>query len=434
MADVTARAATVRRNLVSLLLWILIGGSALVLVLRVLTGEKTETQRVQVEAAQHKSTMDGRTISPQEIATLMDGQITGQPRVTPMDPSGPPPHPGSGARPLKMPDGTPPPRSDQSDATDGNAQGRSVGPEHATSAQTLLAQARSSEIAAYEDGEHSAPIPVPGQVPAGFDTLRQIANYLPSSSGLPTGTPGLDSLSIAKALQGGVKPSIESTTQANQAWLNQQGQQSQDDDRPLMPKVRAAEYMLHEGATIPVAVIRAANSDLPGRVKAMVIQDIYDDVHGRYLVIPKGSKVDLVYNGEVTMGQSRILMAATRMTFKTGATIRLASSEIADATGASGAPAEVDNHFWQIFGSSLLIGAVASAANSSQSSNVTVNVGGSNLSSTAGQILADTSKRMLDRYQNVKPTLSLPAGERLLLVTSRDMVLPPAITGGRIVY
>ena len=65
------------------------------------------------------------------------------------------------------------------------------------------------------------------------------------------------------------------------------------------------------------------------------------------------------------------------------------------------------------------------------SSNVTINLGGTgdSGSAVATQALSDVVKQMLNRNQNIKDTLTLKKGEELMIVTNRDMDLPPSITG-----
>jgi type IV secretion system protein VirB10 len=106
-----------------------------------------------------------------------------------------------------------------------------------------------------------------------------------------------------------------------------------------------------------------------------------------------------------------------------------------DAGGASGAEGEVNRHFWQQFGTSIAVGAAAMLANrgNGNNANVTINLGGSGNSGSAGstvatQALSDVVKRMLERNQNIKDTLTLKKGEELTLVTNRAMDLPPSVT------
>lgn len=97
--------------------------------------------------------------------------------------------------------------------------------------------------------------------------------------------------------------------------------------------------------------------------------------------------------------------------------------------GAVGVGAEVDSHFWSIFGSSFLIAMVARAAETSNNSGVTVNLSGAAAGGAAASALSDASRKALERNINIRPTLRVGFGEHLVLVTTRDMVLDPSTTG-----
>lgn len=226
-------------------------------------------------------------------------------------------------------------------------------------------------------------------------------------------------------------------TQVNNEFIAQNNTPQQlIDPVPLQPKKKTSDFILHEETIIKVAMTRKLNSDLPGgSCQGRVIEDVYDSIHMRYVLIPQHTKINCVYNSEVIPGQNRLLFAFTRMVFPNGATLRLGAMPGSDSTGAAGAEAEVDNHFWRIFGSSFVIGSVALAAsNNNAPSNVTINVGGGysggGVSQLGAQVLSDTTKRILDRYQNIKPTLKLNIGDTVSFVVKRDLILDPAITGG----
>jgi type IV secretion system protein VirB10 len=285
------------------------------------------------------------------------------------------------------------------------------------------------------------------------EQLRAVSAQAPTSS--PGGDVGMQSLlKMSQAAQGasgapayagrnvpatlGGASNASGLTQKSEGWLGQQDTTGQSDPPPLTPKAKPSEFVLFEGTSIPIVLTRDVNSDLPGQISAMVTQDIYDSVDNRYLLIPAGARLTGSYNSDVVAGQSRLLMAFSRLFFPNGASVRLGAMQANDVNGAAGAEAEVNNHFFQMFGSSLIIGTVALAAApaATSSTNLTINMsgGGSGAGAMAGQILSDSVKRILDRNQNIKPTLSLGKGERLALITTRDMVLPPTVTGGRQVY
>jgi len=320
-------------------------------------------------------------------------------------------------------------------------------------------QGRASSMVAFEDGSalaggENVPPPSPSE-PMPMDKLAEQLRAASAStpaalSGGDSGMAGLLKMaqaapavpaSVGRPAMSGASPASgggsSTLTQKSEAWLGQQDAAAQNDSAPLTPKASPSEFVLFEGTSIPIVLTRDVNSDLPGQISAMVTQPIYDSVNNRYLVIPAGSRLIGSYNSDVVPGQSRLLMAFSRMFFPSGASVRLGAMQANDVSGAAGADAEVSTHFFKMFSTSLIIGAVAlAAAPGASNTNLTINMsgGGSGAGAAAGQILADTVKRVLDRNQNIKPTLSLGKGERLTLTTTRDMILPPTVTGGRQVY
>ena len=96
---------------------------------------------------------------------------------------------------------------------------------------------------------------------------------------------------------------------------------------------------------------------------------------------------------------------------------------------------QVDRHYAQIFGVSLAIGAVAGLAQ------VQTGVG---LDATAldgyrqgaAANVAQSSARILDRFLNLLPTVTIREGHRIKVYLSNDLELPayrdtPVTTGGR---
>lgn len=463
-AGALSRLGKIDRKLLPVLLWGVLILSAAVLIQRRLSGDTLEHQReMDEEAKQRQAVAQSGQASPATIAAQFDrqaaearglqggapapqtdsgspaasGTASAAPKPWPgtLAPSGPSaPRPAASGVPLRMPEGAPATAS--ASAPESEDFGPEGGP-RLTYQQRVRNQARASEIAAYEESADARPAAPPNPVNALIEQMRT------SNSGSPPGSQAL--LEYARKLQAGSPgsaprvPGPGASDGGAEAWLAAQGRAEApgtDEDRPLRPKAAASHYLLFEGTPIRVALLQDINSDLPGTFTAMVTRDVYDSVSGQHLLISQGTQMRGLYNSEVVAGQNRLLFAFSRMIFHNGASVRLRGMPGSDLGGASGAQAEVDNHFWEVFGSSLAVGAVALYAGTrggAQSTNVTINVGGSGNAGQvlASQVLSDVVKQMLARNQNMKRTLSLKKGEELTVVINRDMELPPEITGVR---
>lgn len=188
--------------------------------------------------------------------------------------------------------------------------------------------------------------------------------------------------------------------------------------------------VLHQGTSIPGVLITRINSDLPGQLTAQVTSNVYDSINGTHLIIPKGSKLIGRYSSGVSQGQERVLVAFERIIKPDGSSAFIGGMQGADQAGASGMHDEVDTHFWEMLGSSLLIATLAGLADglsNDNNSNVTVVSGGSSTlqttSSSAGQVLVDTAEKSLERYTNRKPTLIINPGYRFNIMVNKDIRL-----------
>lgn len=207
---------------------------------------------------------------------------------------------------------------------------------------------------------------------------------------------------------------------------------------PLTPTPAPSAYWVRQGWILTAVINQSLTTDAPGTFRAQVSSDVYDSITGRHLLIERGTMLQGPVNTDVQAGQSRMLLAVTRMDFPNGAYLNLGKWDISDRAGAGGISADhIDDHFWAQFGSAFGIAAVtALAGHYDNAKNVTINVGGyggngggaaSGLSSAAGQALTDTVKAVLQKNQNYKRTLSLEPGDKITIVVGHDLLIPPDI-------
>jgi len=212
------------------------------------------------------------------------------------------------------------------------------------------------------------------------------------------------------------------------------GQEAVQQPVRLQAATGPARYLVFEGTSIPVAMGGDVSSDISGECKATVAQDVLDSVTLTHILIPAGSRLICSYDEGVVQGQDKLLLAFTRLILPSGDSIPLVDMAAADRFGATGAPAKVNTRFWSIFGTSFVIAAVTRLAEPKQSSNgtVTINTGASGGNpATAASVLAETSKKVLERNLNIKPELRLQAGDHLRLTVTRDLVVEPVSANGQ---
>lgn len=185
----------------------------------------------------------------------------------------------------------------------------------------------------------------------------------------------------------------------------------------------ASPYVVQAGAVIPAALITGLRSDLPGQVTAQVTENVYDSPTGRYLLIPQGSRLVGSYDSQVAFGQSRVLLAWTRLILPGGRSIVLDTEPGADAEGFAGLQDGVDHHWNQLFGAALLstILGVGAEAGASQSDSEILQA----LRQGAANSLNQVGQQVVGKSLDVQPTLTIRPGFPVRVMVTRDLVLEP---------
>ena len=185
----------------------------------------------------------------------------------------------------------------------------------------------------------------------------------------------------------------------------------------------ASPYVVQAGTLIAGALLTGIRSDLPGQITAQVTQNVYDSPSGRYLLIPQGAKLLGIYDSQVSFGQSRVLLAWTRLIMPNGQSIILERQPGADPQGFSGLEDEVDNHWGQLFKAALLstLLSVGSEAGTSGQENDLVQA----IRQGASNSISQTGQQIVGRQLNIQPTLTIRPGFPVRVIVNRDLVLAP---------
>lgn len=185
-----------------------------------------------------------------------------------------------------------------------------------------------------------------------------------------------------------------------------------------------SDFELKAGGFIPVALLTAINSDLPGEVIAQVSQNVYDTVTGDHLLIPQGSRVLGTYHSLVSNGQNRALIVWTRLVMPNGDSVVLEGMPGTDQSGAAGTQDEVDYHLDKLAAAATLSTAIAYGGNLARE-------GGrdrDDLDVVGETIAQESSKiggRIIDRQLDVQPTIKIRQGYPLNVLVNKDMILRP---------
>ena len=184
-------------------------------------------------------------------------------------------------------------------------------------------------------------------------------------------------------------------------------------------------YEVKAGTIIPATLLTGIDSDLPGQITAQVSQNVYDTVTGNYLLIPQGTRVIGVYDSKVAYGQSRVLIAWTRLIYPNGDSFDLEGQPGVDLMGMAGLHDLVDNHYVRIFGSALMFsmfGALGQLSQPQQANGILTNQ--QIIYGAIGQQMSQTGAQLVEKNINIQPTLKIRPGANFNILLTRDMVLP----------
>lgn len=259
---------------------------------------------------------------------------------------------------------------------------------------------------------------------------------LDSATGLPYGvkTPA-DMLAAQQAAAAANGSAADQLALA----LGRQGQAPEDRDKSFLKDAagqggivrttfngQAGKCTLTPPHNIHVKTVEGLNSDKPGRVALMVDEDVYDSVTGDCLMMPKGSFINGAYSSDIKVGQERLLVASTNLRLPNGKCVPLNGMQGADENGYAGFSGDVNNHFIKIFGAAFIIAALFQAFDKNSSTGSTAGPGGvTTYGSTAGQVAATTAQAVLNRNQNIPPTITVPPGQKFLIQVTQDIVMAP---------
>jgi len=194
-------------------------------------------------------------------------------------------------------------------------------------------------------------------------------------------------------------------------------------DRVAAP---ASSYVVQAGNSIPAALIRGIRSDLPGQITAQVTENVYDSPTGHFLLIPQGARLIGIYDSQVAFGQSRVLLAWTRLIMPNGRSIVLERQAGADTAGYAGLEDEVDNHWGAQFDAALvstLLGVGSELGTTTGTgSNADVITA---LRRGTSDSMNQTGQRAVQRNLNMQPTLTIRPGFPVRVIVNRDLVLEP---------
>ena len=254
---------------------------------------------------------------------------------------------------------------------------------------------------------------LPAQEPTFNQQLAQILQGLPPAPQLIPPTPPAAS-----------NPPQAGTTTAEDAE-RKSAESSSKQTSPNPSALNAAEgknYVIFEGTILETVLLNRLDGQFIGPVECLVTSDIYS--HDRqHLLIPSGTKVLGEAKRVDTFGQTRLAVAFHRLIMPDGYSVSLDQFKGMNQIGDTGLRDQVNNHYLKIFGASLAVGAIGGIAEAG-SGGVLTQSGTQSIQQGVGESLGQTSQRILDKFLNILPTVTIREGHRVKIYLSGDLAVP----------
>jgi type IV secretion system protein TrbI len=282
------------------------------------------------------------------------------------------------------------------------------------------------------------------------DAPTSVKGNIPGQTGSPASTPPADPLQSiqaallnARAAQGaGSSVPAAGTTNSNsgqdqrteyerqndQQQKSSFGTQNGKPESEYLGRARTAplgKYEVKAGWLIPAVLEQQLNSDLPGLIRALVRENVYDTSSGRYILIPAGSTLIGIYNSHIGYGQNALQAVWRRLIFPDGSSISIGGFEGDDSEGAAGFRDQVDNHWGRILSGALLTSLFAAGIELSQGTNSSVLQSpspGQQVGQAVGQQVGQLGVEVTRRNLNVQPTIIVRPGYRFFVRVEKDIL------------
>ena len=181
---------------------------------------------------------------------------------------------------------------------------------------------------------------------------------------------------------------------------------------------------IHEGSFLEAALVTQLSGDFPGPVLAVVSVPFYSADRQRILV-PRGARVIGTTQAVSSRDQSRLAVSFHRLLYPDGRWVSLQFHGL-NQVGEGALKDRVNRHYLSLF---TAVGAVGILSGLTLRGSHPYGGGRQSFQAGAGQGLGQAAERILDRFLNRLPTLTIRAGHRLRVWFTSDVLVPRPTKG-----
>ena len=177
---------------------------------------------------------------------------------------------------------------------------------------------------------------------------------------------------------------------------------------------------IYEGSFLEAVLVTQLSGDFPGPVLANVSVPFYSADRQRVL-IPRGARVVGSVQAVAGADQERLAVAFHRLIWPEGRSVSLEFNGL-NQIGESALKDAVNRHYFSMFAAAGAVGILSGLT--AIGSNPYAG-GQQGFQAGASQGLGETAVRILDRFLNRLPTITIRAGHRLRIWFTGDVLVPP---------
>ena len=199
--------------------------------------------------------------------------------------------------------------------------------------------------------------------------------------------------------------------------------------RPLEANIDSAvgqPYLVYEGSVLDTVLMNRLDGDAVGPVKVLVSNPLYSHDH-QHVIIPEGTVVlgEAKKIGAAGFGQQRrMAVVFHRLLMPDGYSVDLDQFQGLDQIGQEGLKDKVNNHYLQIFGTSIALGVIAGASEITQGGGTITTSGSQAFTNGAAGSVSQSATTILDRFIQIPPTITIREGHRVKVYFTQDLLLP----------
>ncbi|MEJ5977282.1 TrbI/VirB10 family protein [Novosphingobium sp. PS1R-30] len=163
-----------------------------------------------------------------------------------------------------------------------------------------------------------------------------------------------------------------------------------------------------QGTLIPAILETAIDTDVPGYVRAIVSADVRS-FDGSRVLVPRSSRLIGQYKSGLQAGQKRAYVIWTRVIRPDGVSVNIASPAVA-FSGETGLAGKVNSHFFERFGSAMLLSVIGGLSAIGGNAGVIIAGGGQSAAAAA-----------VGQSGQIGPTIRVRQGEPIRVFTAKDL-------------